>query len=467
MLTPDHFPGGTWGEDGFVYYVDLAGALWRVSEQGGEPELLAEPTGDLVFRWPDALPGGRGLLVSTSAGTVSTFDIESRGATPLLAGSMARYAGGHVFWVAGEGTLFAAPFDPRTLELTAAGVQLAEGLQASLQGSFDFAVSENGTLLYARGVGGSRGGESLVWVDRDEQSFEVDPRIATDLVDVDNVALSPDGRFIAVEVATSPGTVDGASQIWIYDLEQGVSTRLTFQGTRNAQPRWMPDGRTVAYLSNQGEGPTAIWSQPYDRTGTDRLLFQGEWEIAGFDVARVEGLPLIVGGEDGLWLAEPGDGSIQPLLVTPFREYRPRISPDGRWITYVSDESGDFEVYVRSFPGGGRPWQISRGAGQVPMWSRSGEEIIYATPDSRLMAAAVELGTEVRVSGTSVALSTTIAFELEGYAERPSASYDVSPDGERLLLIAGSGTGVTLASPEESVVVLNVFEELRQRTGEN
>jgi serine/threonine-protein kinase len=466
-LSPDHFPGGTWGEDGFVYYVDLPGALWRASDQGGEPELLAEASVDRLFRWPDALPGGRSLLVSTSAETVSTFDIESREATPLLAGSMARYAGGHVFWVNAEGTLFAAPFDPRTLELTAAGVELAEGLQASLQGSFDFAVSESGTLLYARGAGGSRGGENLVWWDRDERPAVIDPRIGEELVDVDNLALSPDGRFIALEVATSPGTIDGASQIWIYDLAQGVPTRLTFQGDRNAQPRWMPDGRTVAYLSDQGEGPIAIWSQPYDRSGTDRLLFQGEWDIAGFDVARVEGLPIIVGGEGGLWLAEPGSGSTRPFLVTSFREYRPRISPDGRWIAYVSDESGGFEVYVRSFPGGGRPWPISRGAGQVPMWSRSGEEIFYATPDSGLMAAAVELGAEVRVSGTRVVLSDVLALELSGYVERPSASYDVSPDGERLLLIAGSGTGVTLESAEGSVVVLNVFEELRERLGEN
>ena len=465
MLTPDHFPGGTWSDDGFVYYVDLPGALWRVSEQGGEPELLAEPSEDVLFRWPDALPGGRALLVTTAAGTVSTFDLESRETVPLLRGGMARYADGHVFWVDGEGTLFAAPFDPRSLELEAAGVELAEGVQASLQGASDFAVSESGTLIYATGVGGGRGGEDLVWVDRDEQTSVIDPRIGSELIDVDNLALSPDGRFIAMEVATTPDATDGTpAQIWIYDLEQRVHTRLTFQGTRNAQPRWMPDGRTVAYLSNQGDGPTAIWSQPYDRTGTDQLVFQGEWDIAGFDVAPVDGVPMIVDAGGDLWLAEPGGEVATPFLMTSFIEWRPRISPDGRWVAYESNETGNEEVYVRSFPEAGRPWPISRGTGLIPIWSRSGEEIIYGGLNQGMTAATVELGAEVRVSGSRTLVSDVIAFERTG-PRRASASYDVSPDGERLLFIAGAGTGVTLNSAEGSVVVLNVFEELRQRTG--
>ncbi len=464
-LTPDHFPGGTWGYDGFVYYVDLAGALWRVSEQGGDPELLAEASDDLQFRWPDALPGGRALLVASLGGTVSTFDLESREATPLLAAGIARYAGGHVFWVDAEGTLFAAPFDPGTLELTGAGVELADGVQASLQGSFDFAVSENGTLIYSTGTGGSSAGGGLVWVDRDEQASVIDPRIASELIDIDNLALSPDGRFVALEVQTEPAPVEGApAQIWVYDLDQGVFTRLTFQGTRNAQPRWMPDGRAVAYLSDQGEGPTAIWSQPYDRTGTDQLLFQAEWDITGFDVALVEGLPLIVGGNGGQWLAQPGGSTVEPFLVTDFVEWRPRISPDGRWVAYESDESGNREVYVRSFPEGGRPWSISRGAGQIPMWSRSGEEIVYGALGQGLLAATVELSEEVRVSSTSVLLSNLTPFE-PSVPTRPSASYDVSLDGEQLLLIASSGTGATGGRAEGNVLVLNVFEELHQRTG--
>jgi len=464
-LAPDHFPGGAWGDDGFVYYVDLAGALWRVSEQGGDPELLAEPSDGVQFRWPDPLPGGRALLVSTSAGTIATFDLESREATPLLAGSMSRYAGRHIFWIDADGTLFAAPFDPRSLELEAAGVELAEGLQGSLQGSFDFTVSETGTLLYAIGEGGLGRGFGLAWVGRDEETTVVDPRIGSELGDLDNLALSPDGRFVAMEVAATPGAVDGEpSQIWIYDLEAGAFTRLTFQGTRNAQPRWMADGRTVAYLSDQGDGPTAIWSQPYDRTGTDQLVFQGEWDITGFDVAPVDGVPIILSGEGGLWLAEPGGESATPFLTRPFVDWRPRISPDGRWVVYESDESGTREVYVRSFPGGGRPWLISRGGGRIPIWSRSGEEILYGEVSQGLVATTVELGAEVRVSSSRVVLSNTAPFESSN-AGRPSASYDVSLDGESLLLILAGGAVATLGGAEETVLVLNVFEELRQRTG--
>jgi len=465
-LTPDHYPGGTWGDDGFIYYVDLAGALWRVPEQGGAPEVLAEAGGNLQFRWPDALPGGRALLVASGGGTISTFDLESREVTPLLEGSMPRYAGGHIFWVDAEATLLAAPFDPRGLRLTGAVVQLAEGLQANLQGSFDFAVSDNGTLIYATGAtdaGGSSAGESLVWMDGEEDAAVIDPRIATELRDVDNLALSPDGRFIALEVATEPNAAEGQpAQIWVYDLDQGVFTRLTFQGSRNAQPRWMPDGRTVAYLSNQGDGPTAIWSQPYDRTGTDQLLFRAEWDVAGFDVPPVEGLPLIVHGSPGLSLGEPGGTTARPFLATEFREWRPRISPDGQWVAYESNESGTAEVYLRSFPQGGRPWPISRGEGRSPIWSPSGDEILYRGPGGGVMAAAVALGQEVRVSSTRVLLESTAGFEL-GSESRPSASYGVSPDGERLLLIAGAGSGMVGGTTESSVLVLNVFEELRRR----
>jgi len=150
--------------------------------------------------------------------------------------------------------------------------------------------------------------------------------------------------------------------------------------------------------------------------------------------------------------------------VTAFIEWRPRISPDGRWVTYESDESGTCEIYVRSFPEGGRPWSISRGSGLIPMWSRSGEEIIYLAIGEGLVAATVELSEEVRVSSTRVLLRNVAPFEASAVV-RPSASYDVSLDGERLLLIASSGTGATLTAAEGNVLVLNVFEEQRRRAG--
>ena len=171
-----------------------------------------------------------------------------------------------------------------------------------------------------------------------------------------------------------------------------------------------------------------------------------------------------MGGNGGQWLAQPGGSTVEPFLVTDFTEWRARISPDGRWVAYESDESGNREVYVRSFPGGGRPWSISRGNGLIPMWSRSGEEIVYGAPEVGFVAATVELSEEVRVSSTRVLLRNLAPFEMSGTG-RPSASYDVSLDGERLLFIANSGTGATLAAAEGNVLVLNVFEELRQRTG--
>jgi dipeptidyl aminopeptidase/acylaminoacyl peptidase len=446
-----------------------------VSEQGGEPEMLSEGE-ERLFRFPQPLPGGRTVLVAVSgdgAPVIAAFDVESREVRPLREGSFARYANGHVFWLGAAGTLFVSPFDARAVDLTSAGVEVADGVQPSLQGSYDFAVAENGTVVYSVGTGGASGVETLVWLERSGGTTVVDPALLAQFSDIDNLALSPDGRYIALEVASVDEPIEGGpAQIWIYDLQEAFATRLTFQGTRNAQPRWLPDGRTVAYLSDQGDGPLAIWAQPFDRTGSDALLFQAEWPIEGFDVSPVEGAPLLITDgrtpPDGFYLAPPGTATVEPFLVTEFVETYPRISPDGRWVVYQANESGRNEVYVRSFPEGGRPWPISREGGSVPIWSPSGTEIIYGSPGQLyLIAASVELGDEVRVSAQTEMLQGSPLAAMEfGAPERASVSYDVSLDGQRLLVPMGSGAPMAGSTVGEAgvVLILNIFEELRQRS---
>jgi len=395
------------------------------------------------------------------------YDLASREGIPLVDGTFARYANGYLFWV-DRGSLFAAPLDPGSTELGGDGVKIAEDVAPSLQGSYDVAVSDAGTLVYATGTPqGYNVGESLFWLRAVPELEPLDIGLGATVGNIENLALSPDGRFVALEVASRPGGGLLPSQIWIYDIAEAVATRLTFRGSRNSQPRWLPDGRTVAYLSNQGEEGAAVWGQTYDRTGEDRLLFRAQWPITAFEVAPVEGLPMIVSDgpnpPHGLWLAGSGSPSPEPFIVTEFIENRPRISPDGRWVAYESHETGRPEVYVRSFPNQGRPWPISRGGGTMPVWSRSGREIFYMASGTGLMSATVELGSQVRVTRTDqvrqVGLLPGIAFS----AGPSTTAYDAGMDDETLLVIANPTGGTLLQSAEGVVVVLNLFTELEAR----
>ncbi len=473
-LAGDHFPGAAWGDGGFVYYVDIEGGLYRVSDQGGDPETLVAPGSDTVnpLRLPEPLPGGKVVLVhdfggsSTTGSQILALNLETRELKELEDGTHPRFANGHLFWIR-ERTLFAAPFDPDALEFTGAAMEIADGIRSALQGSYEYAVSETGTLMYKRDPADLTRpavGQPVGWFDQAGNREVIEELGASDLMDVDNVSLSPDGRYVALEVGeVGSGATEEPAQIWIFDFDQLFSYRLTFQGARNWQPRWMPDGRHVAYISNQADGAAGVWMQPFDRTGSDELLVQAEWPIVAFDVAGVEGLPLIVVKGDGptwdLWLATPGASELVPYLVTDFDEGTPRISPDGRWVAYTSDESGRDEVYVRAFPDGGRPWPISRSGGVFPVWGPSGENLFYVGPgpEQSLVGARLSLGDEVRV----IEQTDIVAIRGLEVGGPVSASYDVSRNGERFLAAFNAVEGTT--SEVETIVVLNLFEELRAR----
>ena len=190
-------------------------------------------------------------------------------------------------------------------------------MRPSLQGSVEYALSETGTLIYQTGSVQLAGEATLAWVDQNGVTEIIDTPGASGFSDIHNLALSPGGRYVAVEASSEIG-VNQPAQIWIYDSEQFSATRLTFFGERNSQPRWMPDGRNVAYISSQADGPDGIWMQPFDRTGTDSLIVQADWPVAGFEVAALDGLPMILtssGATWDLWLAHPGTSEVEPFLV--------------------------------------------------------------------------------------------------------------------------------------------------------
>jgi serine/threonine-protein kinase len=472
-LSGDHYPGAAWGDDGFVYYSNIQGDLFRVSEQGGDPEVLSEAAeSEYSLSFPVPLPGGESILIraaSSSGVAIANFDLESREVRPIIDAGFARYANRHVFWVNSEGTLFAAPFDPEIGDLTAAGVELADGVRgAGLGDTRFFAIAENGTLVYGTGEQVDIGSESFAWVTEGGSITAIDSSLDSELGDIDNLALSPDGRFIAIELAELSGAEgDQAAQIWIYDLDQRSLTRLTFRGTRNRQPRWMPDGRTVAYLSDQGGDTTAIWGQPFDRSGDDELMIQLDRSILGYDAPPAEGLPFVVSSfapqvrSPGLFTAHRGDAVPAEFLVSEFRDWRPRISPDGQWVLYESNETGTEEIYVRAYPDGGRPWAISRGGGRHAIWGTTADEIFFENSEGQLVRASLSFASEIRVQET-IPLFSTLGLETSGRG-RHSSSYDVSSDGEQLLMILLEGSEQATAG--RVALVLNVFDELRERTG--
>ena len=266
-------------------------------------------------------------------------------------------------------------------------------------GAAHFSVSDTGALVYIpAGAGMSIGRElgqvELVWVDRAGQTEPV----GAEAREYQWVRVSPDGARLAVSAMGS----DGNSDIWIYDLELGTMTRLTFDEAFDDSPFWSPDGSRVAFWSLREEGGL-LWKAA-DGTGeVERLLESGSVvEPHGW---TADGRPVVQWLDDiGVVTTESG-GTLQLLLDAEFEERSPSISPDGRWIAYASDESGRQEVYVRPFPdieAGGR-WQVSAAGGQEPVWSPNGRELFFLEIDAsgspvtfRMMAAAVDTESSFR-----------------------------------------------------------------------
>jgi serine/threonine-protein kinase len=468
---------GTWSEDGFIYFVSDAGGrnrLFRVPEQGGTPEEVKTEAAIFV---PSAMLGfpDRLLVTANFPGQnevvgIGLLDPQTGVATPIPGLAQAfdpTYAGGFLFWVNSEGLLVAARLDPGRGALTSPLVTLAAGLD----GPGGYTVSQTGTLIYqalSLGEGGAAGGETVGWVTHSGETEVIDDRLAADVGDFDDVRLSPDGRYLALEVQRGGPDRSEAEEhrILIYDLEQGTSYQLTFEGRFNLKPRWMPDGR-VAYLSDQG-GSSGLWAQPFDRSGSPELIRSFDQPIQDFDVGPVPGAPLAVTLgpgqgpgtlEQGLYLVTEGDEGTRPLVATPFSEAGAAISPQGDWIAYVSDESGRDEVYVRAFPEGGRPYPISTEWSAAPVWAPNGEEIFFVV-EAGLTAAQLSTESGVVVRARSVLFSLG-RFEL---LSDNGAQYDVGPDGRLLTIFEPYADARAHGGP---VVVLNVFEELRRRLGES
>jgi serine/threonine-protein kinase len=460
------FPGGaSWGRGGMIAFAPAwASVLRQVSDGGGAPQPLTRfEKGEINHRWPDFLPGGKAVLFAaaeasfdwTNAQVAVQADGTGERRNLIQGATYPRYSpSGHLLYAQGGG-LMAVPFDPQLLEVMGAAVPVVEGvLQSRNTGAAQYSFSANGSLVYVTG-GVQEDRRRLVWVNRNgaEQPVAAPARAFMFL------RLSPDARQVAVAIAEQD------VQVWLHDLSRETLTRFTFEGNRNLNSVWTPDGKRIAFNSNKEGPPQSIFWQLADGSGGLERLTNGDyarvpmsWSPDGQLLAFMENNPTT--GYD-IWVLRLADRKAQPFLRTPFNESVPRFSPDGRWLAYISNESGRYEVYVQPYPGPGGKWQISTEGGTEPAWNSNGRELFYRSGDKMM---AVEIATQQSFT----AGKPRVLFQGR-YVPSPATApnYDVSPDGQRFMMLKPSEQEAS--APTQINVVLNWFEELKRRvpTGKN
>jgi eukaryotic-like serine/threonine-protein kinase len=451
--------GASWGADGNIIYTPSFGtsSLFQVMAAGGTPKPLTTPDrkkGEISHRWPQILPGGKAVLFTVWTG--GSFDDASIGVqsletgerrTVLEGGTYARYVPSGQLVYARAGGLMAVPFDLTRLEVTGPPVSVLQGVRiAPTTGAAEFSFSDDGTFAYV--AGGLWGGErTLLWVNRKGASEPIPapPRA------YGWPRLSPDGRRLALGIS-------GSNQgVWLYDLARSALS-LVAETPLTPNPIWTPDGKRLTFNFTT-HGPWNIFWVPSDGSGSverlatsDNAQSPGSWSPDGQVLAFSELDPTT--GYDIWVLRLAGERKAQPFLQTPSNETAPAFSPNGRWLMYVSDESGRNEIYVRPFPGPGGKLQISTEGGTEPTWAPNGRELFYRS-GNKMMVVAVETKTGFAAAKPVELFEGNYESGLYVY----SPNYDVSPDGQRFLMIKGSEQ----ESAMQVNVVLNWFEDLKRR----
>ncbi len=454
--------GGTWSDDGWIYFTHGESRLARVSEDGGKPENLKLED---AFG-PHALPGGRGVLVNHSSGSAAAGRRDLAVISVVLAngsvkrviddGYAPRYvASGHLVFVR-QGLLLAAPFDLDRLEVTGSAVQVAAHVVTdSVWGTALYDVAADGSLVYVRG--GDYAATVPTWIDRDgtDEPLSVERNVHG------TFQLSPDRSKLAIQVA------EENDQIHVYDFARETMTRVTFEGA-SRYPAWSHDGRELFYLAFR-DGTSTIMRRPVDGSGGEAPMLTAE-VLERFGTgslmpsdASPNGRHLLVGtwgdfktGADVWILTLDGSDDPQPLIRTPANEIIPSFSPDGNFMMYHSNKAGPYGIYVRPFPDvDGREWTISARGGYDARWSPSRNEILYRVGARRLMSVPFQLEPEFR-PGTERRVMELDAHDAGGF------SFDLSRDGDRILV---NRPAMSYTDERPVVLVSNWFVELEELAG--
>lgn len=444
--------GASWGRTGeIVFSPNPQDVLYRVPASGGSPipvTTLETKRQEQSHRWPHFLPDGRHFVYLAWSGgqndSISLGSLDSKEGKRLLnVESSAVYAPpGYLLYVR-EGTLIAHPFDLRALELTGEPFTLGERVSYGPAYGASLSVSENGALAVGAGWTSDR---NLVWLDRTGKELGTLGKAA----DYQNVELSRDEERVAVDF------LQGTNRdIWVLELSRGISTRHTFHPSRDLCPVFSPRGDQMVFSSTRLAMST-LHRKAAGASQEELLLpigspkFPIDWSSDGKFILFEE-----IGQKTkwDLWILSVSEHKATPYAQREFNERGGRFSPDGRWVAYSSDESGQREVYVQPFPGPGETVQISTGGGTQPRWRRDGKELFYLDSDYRMVAVSV------KTDGSKLAAGNPeILFESRTRGLSWRNDYTVTGDGQRFLVI--SPLESALSSP--ITVVLNWTAELKK-----
>jgi serine/threonine-protein kinase len=466
--------GASWGDDGYIIATlnSTSGTgLSRIPDSGGVPQMITSPAdrGQASDRWPQVLPGNQSVLFTSSkvAGDYENGDIEvlslKTGQVKVVArgGYFGRYMAitgsiGELVYVR-QGILLGVPFDAATSEVRGSATPLLQDVAAdapTAAGRFDF--SGNGTFIYLSGKTSALDWP-LVWLD---SSGKMEPLLNSPRAYY-NPRLAPDGKRVAYSVSLK--------DIEVYDWTKDRTTRLTFaqQNQVNAHPVWAPDGAHIVFRNQSSEGFSLQWIRS-DGAGESKQLLAQKGDIRPYSFSP-DGRRLAFGAGGGqagldLWttmldLSDPDNPKVakpELFLSTPFEEYEPAFSPDGRWIAYRTNPSGSTEVFVQPFPGPGGKWAI--GAGRHPVWSRNGKELFYFGLDNRIMVTHYTSQRDSFVAEKSRVWSDTQILE----PNLVFSNMDVAPDGKRFVISRRPDWLGGQKQSLEVTVMINFFDELRR-----
>jgi eukaryotic-like serine/threonine-protein kinase len=437
--------GGAWGKRGLIIYSPQpSGWLWSVNADGSNPVPLTQNifdhTADASHRWPVFLPDGDHFLFYAGTFTISPNDHSSGIYLSSLTGKERKlvyqapsnpgYALGYLYFTDSERRLDAIAFDPAKGVTSGEQRVVAEkvGFQPSVYWGA-FSVAENGTVVYSPTVGASL--SILTWYDRAGKMLGN----VGDAAVISNPSLSPDNQRAVMDIADEKAN---NVNIWLSDLQRGTSSRFTFDTTEDSAAAWSRDGSMIVYRSSEVD--TSIFVKASRGSLEPRKIFEVPADHSNDDMIPNAWSP---DGKQVLCVKQPGEGGSEldllpvtggnpiPFLKTSNEVTAAQISPDGKWVAYASQESGDWEIYVTAFPSAAGKWQVSRGDGAEPRWRGDGKEIFYIGPKSMLTAVAVSS------SDTFSAGNATPLFRAQLRASVSSTdmfAYDVTKDGQRFVV---------------------------------
>ena len=433
--------GGTWNREGLILFApNISQPLYRVAGTGGAATPLTQMDAarqEVTHRWPDFLPDGKHYLYFIRAATAAATGVyigtlgSDQHSQIIASSTNAVYAApGYLLFGRGD-VLLAQPFDAQRMQVTGAPVQLAQNVSVMPATNYvNFVASQTGTLIYSSGA--VETGRQFYWFDRHGKQLG---KLGTPEYGSEP-QLSPDGKRLALRLWTQPA---GNFEVWVYDLARGVHARTSFSALTGFAPVWSPDGLQLAYShSAPGISGDHMFLLNADGTGKEQLLENPFLEsIANYPSSwSPDGRSLLFDRQDksgkmSLWvLPLSGDRKPYAFVETQFDSQMAMFSPDGHWVTYVSNDSGKDEVYVVPFPGPGTRVRVSTDGGSRPRWRRDGRELFYLSLATEMMAAEVSPAPRDFRVGAVRAL-----FTLSGLGGVPGNLYDVTADGQKFIAV--------------------------------